>query len=153
MARKPLDQLSPAYRKRIISAERKGKSRQQARGHKPKEHIIRAERARAAHKLTEPERAVVRRWLHDFETVYAIGARGGGEVDFSEVMPGEDASDAMANILDSPLAVQQQYYRAALATQQMRSAFKRRGFAGIGAEGIAQMAMIFGLSERAFWYH
>lgn len=31
--RKPLDQLSPAYRKRIESAERRGLTRQQARGH------------------------------------------------------------------------------------------------------------------------
>ena len=35
---------SPSYEKRLIIAARKGKTRQQARGHKPKEHIIRKER-------------------------------------------------------------------------------------------------------------
>jgi hypothetical protein len=33
--RKPLDQLSPAYRRRIESAERRGLSRSEARGHGP----------------------------------------------------------------------------------------------------------------------
>lgn len=35
---------SPSYEKRLIRAARKGKSRQVARGHKPKEHVIRKER-------------------------------------------------------------------------------------------------------------
>lgn len=48
MARKPREQWSAAYRKRIESAERRGLSRQEARGHKPRagrsEHQQRQER-------------------------------------------------------------------------------------------------------------
>lgn len=44
MAVKPRDQWSEAYRRRIERAEAAGKTRQQARGHKEKEHIARKER-------------------------------------------------------------------------------------------------------------
>lgn len=41
MARKPLSELSPAYRRRIERAQAAGKSRQAARGHKLHEHVER----------------------------------------------------------------------------------------------------------------
>lgn len=41
MARKPADQLSPAYARRLARAEAKGLTRQQARGHRQGEHIVR----------------------------------------------------------------------------------------------------------------
>lgn len=41
MARKPVSELSPAYARRLARAEAQGKSRQQARGHRQGEHIIR----------------------------------------------------------------------------------------------------------------
>jgi capsid protein len=47
MAQKPRSQWSEAYRKRIERAEARGLSRQQARGHKAKEHVIRRQRERA----------------------------------------------------------------------------------------------------------
>lgn len=43
MAKKPRSQWSAAYRRRVERAERAGKSRQQARGHRPREHITRAQ--------------------------------------------------------------------------------------------------------------
>jgi hypothetical protein len=48
MARKPLSDLSPAYRKRIESAERRGLTRTQARGHggQQTEHQRKNERAK-----------------------------------------------------------------------------------------------------------
>ena len=44
MATKSRDQWSEAYRRRIERAEAAGKTRQQARGHKEKEHVARKER-------------------------------------------------------------------------------------------------------------
>jgi hypothetical protein len=41
MARKPRSQWSPAYRRRMESAEARGLTRQQARGHRPHEHVTR----------------------------------------------------------------------------------------------------------------
>ena len=41
MARKPADQLSAAYARRLARAEAKGLTRQQARGHRQGEHIVR----------------------------------------------------------------------------------------------------------------
>jgi hypothetical protein len=43
MARKPRSQWSPAYAKRMESAEGRGLTRQQARGHRAAEHIQRKE--------------------------------------------------------------------------------------------------------------
>jgi hypothetical protein len=58
---KPLADLSPAYRRRIERAEAAGKSRQEARGHKSKEHVARRERElRAA--LTTYERGQVKKF-------------------------------------------------------------------------------------------
>lgn len=62
MAHKPLDQLSPAYRKRIERALAKGKSRQQARGHKAQEHIARREKEREALGITGSELRTIRAW-------------------------------------------------------------------------------------------
>ena len=61
MARKPPDQLSAAYRRRIERAEARGVSRQAARGHKPREHVARAawERAEGGG-LTRRERQSIR---------------------------------------------------------------------------------------------
>lgn len=59
MASKPRSQWSPAYRKRIESAERRGLEGTAKRGHKPAEHRTRAERARAEGRLTEADK----RWL------------------------------------------------------------------------------------------
>lgn len=50
MARKPASELSPAYARRLARAEAAGKSRQQARGHRTGEHIVR--RAGGARKLS-----------------------------------------------------------------------------------------------------
>ena len=62
MARKDPSQWTEAYRKRIERALAQGKSKQAARGHKAKEHVTRAERKRAAGKITEREKAIIRRW-------------------------------------------------------------------------------------------
>lgn len=64
MARKPLDQLSPAYRRRVEKAEAQGKSRQQARGHKQAEHKSRALHNRERGELTSAERQEVRRFAN-----------------------------------------------------------------------------------------
>lgn len=47
------------YAKRVASAEARGKSKQQARGHVAQEHRVRAQRAQAAGRLTEADK----RWL------------------------------------------------------------------------------------------
>jgi Ca2+-binding EF-hand superfamily protein len=62
MATKPLSQLSPAYRKRIEAALAKGKSRQAARGHKVKEHVIRKQKSIEATGLTPSQRDAIRKF-------------------------------------------------------------------------------------------
>ncbi len=66
MAQKPRSQWSDAYRRRIERAEAKGKSRQAARGHKVKEHVLRKEhelREQAeTGKPTSAQRSIIRRW-------------------------------------------------------------------------------------------
>lgn len=51
---------SPAYEKRLIRAARKGKTRQAARGHKPKEHIERKEREILARGITRDQERTIR---------------------------------------------------------------------------------------------
>lgn len=56
MASRPLDQLSPAYRRRIERAMAQGKTRQESRGHRPGEARERAERERAEEGISSNER-------------------------------------------------------------------------------------------------
>ena len=66
MATKSRDQWSAAYRRRIERAEALGKSRQQARGHRAQEHVIRRERERqreiATGELTTAEKQRIKRF-------------------------------------------------------------------------------------------
>ena len=56
MANRPLDTLTPAYRKRIERALAQGKTRQSARGHKAKEHVERKQREIKEGKFTSHQR-------------------------------------------------------------------------------------------------
>lgn len=64
---RPLEELSPAYRKRIERGLAKGKGRQAARGHKLKEHVQRKEReikgAQTLGDLTSSQRSQVRKFI------------------------------------------------------------------------------------------
>ena len=62
MSRKSLEQLSPRYRARIERAMSRGKSRQEARGHRPGEARRRREREREESGLSSGEIATIRRW-------------------------------------------------------------------------------------------
>ena len=62
MPSKPLDQLSPKYRQRIERAMARGKSRQEARGHRPGEHVERRQREEEEYGLTHSEMATIRAW-------------------------------------------------------------------------------------------
>lgn len=63
--RKPRD-FKAEYARRIKNAIAKGKTRQQARGHKPQEHIIRREREKAeTGGLTRDQVKTIRRWHSD----------------------------------------------------------------------------------------
>lgn len=70
MARKPRSQWSAAYRRRVERAERAGKTRQQARGHRPREHVTRAQnKTRAVKRPTPRQRKLTKRQLkniHNF---------------------------------------------------------------------------------------
>lgn len=57
---------SPAYEKRLIRAARKGKTRQQARGHKRKEHILRKESEKKRFGgLTSEQIKTIIRWVNE----------------------------------------------------------------------------------------
>lgn len=58
-AREKARGVSEAYAKRQASSQARGKTRQQARGHKEHEHRTREQRAQAAGRLTEADK----RWL------------------------------------------------------------------------------------------
>ena len=76
MATKPLDQLSPAYRRRIERAMAKGKTRQAARGHKVKEHVARREREREHNMgLSGSEEKIIRTWHAKHIEPHGIGSR------------------------------------------------------------------------------
>lgn len=62
MATKPFAQLSPAYQKRIARALLAGKTRQQARGHKAREHVERHERETKERGYTGSEESSIRRF-------------------------------------------------------------------------------------------
>lgn len=55
--------LSPAYAKRIASAMARGKTRQQARGHRPGEAAARREREREEFGLSGSEIRSIRSWV------------------------------------------------------------------------------------------
>jgi hypothetical protein len=57
---------SEAYSKRVARAEAKGKSRQQARGHKPKEHIERRAKEVERYGITTDQIRRIRAWYHVF---------------------------------------------------------------------------------------
>jgi hypothetical protein len=82
MATKPLDQLSPAYRKRIQTALAKGKTRQAARGHKAHEHIERAQKNVTRHQLTSYQRQTMRKYARQ----QAAREDGSDWVDYYEDM-------------------------------------------------------------------
>jgi hypothetical protein len=60
--RPPAGETAHAKRIRLYQQKHPGASRAQARGHKPAEHATRKERARAEKRLTENERAAIRRY-------------------------------------------------------------------------------------------
>lgn len=62
MAAKPSSQWSDAYRRRMERAEAQGKTRQQARGHKAKEHVERKAREVSLGMLTSSQRQSVRQF-------------------------------------------------------------------------------------------
>jgi len=62
MPTKPLDQLSPAYRARLERNLAKGKTRQQARGHKEKEHVERNIKEKAKTGLTSSQKQAIKKF-------------------------------------------------------------------------------------------
>lgn len=56
---------SKAYRERLIRNLQKGKTRQQARGHKPQEHIDRREKEIAKQGLTNDQIRIVFKWAEN----------------------------------------------------------------------------------------
>lgn len=73
MASKSLDQLSPAYRRRIENAMAKGKSRQQARGHKTKEHVERKEKEISRYGLSSSEKGNITKFFNRLERTQKKG--------------------------------------------------------------------------------
>jgi type III secretory pathway component EscV len=62
MPTKPLDQLSPAYRARLERNFAKGKTRQQARGHKVKEHVEREKKEKEKTGLTSSQKQQIKKF-------------------------------------------------------------------------------------------
>jgi hypothetical protein len=62
MPQKSLEQLSPAYRRRLERNLAKGLTRQQARGHKEREHLIRKQREIREGKLTSSQKSSIKKF-------------------------------------------------------------------------------------------
>jgi len=58
------------YARRIAKAEAAGKTRQQARGHVEREHVVRAEREREAEGISGSERRNIGNWHNRWERRY-----------------------------------------------------------------------------------
>lgn len=80
MARKSLDQLSPAYRRRIERALAKGKTLQQARGHKAREHVYRQEREIEEYGVATSQRDSISRWYMRYNS------SGKKELDLEDIL-------------------------------------------------------------------
>jgi hypothetical protein len=80
MATKPRSQWSPAYRARIERAEKRGLSRQQARGHVVKEHVIRKQKEKAKEAAKEglltTHKESIRRYLKRLPDKFAKSKEG-----------------------------------------------------------------------------
>lgn len=150
MARKPLEQLSPAYRRRIESAIRRGKiaaegSRQAARGHVEREHIVRRERERqkaeALGVLTSAERAYVRRRARQ------AAAR----------IDGEDEADVIAAALEYATTHGYNRFRAVMARRDAMNREYRANRKGWQTRGFSMMELIAAEYEipdaRWLYYH
>lgn len=74
---------SEAYSKRIASAEARGISKQRARGHVAREHVVRQQRAVSSGRLTETEK----RWLKQQMTrINYTGASEAGKARWAEAV-------------------------------------------------------------------
>lgn len=68
MARKTLDELSPAYRRRIERGQAQGKTRQQARGHKAREHVERKQKEIAVLGITREQKRKIEDFVEEYNT-------------------------------------------------------------------------------------
>ncbi len=84
MARKPTDQLSPPYRRRIENAEKKGRTRQSARGHKPREHVARKKREIEENQISSQQERTIVGWYA--RTYNPAGYPGDARADLDNVL-------------------------------------------------------------------
>ena len=127
------------YARRVAKGRERGLSRQQARGHRPAEHVERAEREREEHGISSSERASIARFAE------RIGARNKDAPDEDEL-----ADFAIAN-----------GYAAFVAYREMQTELHRNykrqtrsgAYASLGRGYIEGLASGLGLPDTSWLYY
>jgi len=136
VAKKPLSDLSAAYRRRIERAEAKGLSRQQARGHKAKEHVFRNAREIEKTGFTNSQSRTIYKWY------------GRQDKHTQSLFDADEIKEHFAENYEGFKHFREK--RRQLETLKLREGYKKSGLAG--REWLASLAVSIDVPTKWMWY-